>query len=118
MSLIVRQPAAAGTSSLVAKQAAKAAAAKASPRGNGANAAGRPGKRAITGARRIVNRELSPFSRQLSSMLHAGMSLIVSLTTLEEQAAKALQISLATLYRKLPDGEESPPAGDKRKPDA
>jgi type IV pilus assembly protein PilC len=39
----------------------------------------------VSGARRIVNRELAPFSRQLSAMLRAGMSLIVSITTLEEQ---------------------------------
>ncbi len=43
-------------------------------------------KRAVPGARRIVHRELAPFSRQLAAMLHAGMSLIVSLSTLEEQA--------------------------------
>lgn len=42
--------------------------------------------RSVTGAKRIVNRELAPFSRQLAAMLRAGMSLIVSLTTLEEQA--------------------------------
>ncbi len=42
-------------------------------------------KRTVPGARRIVHRELAPFSRQLAAMLHAGMSLIVSLSTLEEQ---------------------------------
>ncbi len=46
-----------------------------------------PKRKPITGARRIVNRELAPFSRQLSSLLHAGMSLIVSLSTLEEQSS-------------------------------
>lgn len=44
-------------------------------------------KHSVPGTGRIVNRELAPFSRQLSSLLNAGMSLIVSLSTLEEQAA-------------------------------
>ena len=39
----------------------------------------------VTGIKRIQNTELVPFSRQLSSMLRAGMSLIASLTTIEEQ---------------------------------
>lgn len=39
----------------------------------------------IAGVGRIINRELAPFSRQLASMLRAGMSLVVSLMTVEEQ---------------------------------
>ena len=39
----------------------------------------------VQGAKRIINRELAPFSRQLAALLNAGMSLIVSLSTLEEQ---------------------------------
>ncbi len=46
-------------------------------------------KRAVPGARRIVHRELAPFSRQLAAMLHAGMSLITGLSTLEEQSVFA-----------------------------
>ncbi|MDD5704849.1 MAG: type II secretion system F family protein [Kiritimatiellae bacterium] len=41
----------------------------------------------ITGVHRIVNRELVPFSRQLAAMMRAGMSIVVSLTTVEEQIA-------------------------------
>lgn len=33
----------------------------------------------------IVNKELGPFSKQLASMLRAGMSLVISLLTIEEQ---------------------------------
>ena len=39
----------------------------------------------ISGIGRIVNNELAPFSRQLASMLRAGMSLVISLMTVEEQ---------------------------------
>ncbi|MBM4164643.1 MAG: type II secretion system F family protein [Lentisphaerae bacterium] len=54
---------------------------------------------AVSGARRIVNRELAPFSRQLSAMLRAGMSLIVGLTTLEEQTTFAPFKKLLTSIR-------------------
>lgn len=36
---------------------------------------------------RIVNRELVPFTRQLAAMMRAGMSIVVSLSTVEEQVA-------------------------------
>ena len=39
----------------------------------------------VSGIGRIVNNELAPFSRQLASMLRAGMSLVISLMTIEEQ---------------------------------
>ena len=39
----------------------------------------------VSGVKKIVNNELGPFSRQLASMLRAGMSLVISLSTLEEQ---------------------------------
>ena len=39
----------------------------------------------VSGISRIVNTELAPFSRQLASMLRAGMSLVISLMTIEEQ---------------------------------
>ena len=39
----------------------------------------------VRGIGRIINTELVPFSRQIASMLRAGMSLVVSLSTIEEQ---------------------------------
>jgi len=39
----------------------------------------------IAGVGQILKKELIPFTRQLSSMLNAGMSVLVSLSTLEEQ---------------------------------
>ena len=39
----------------------------------------------VSGIGRIINNELAPFSRQLASMLRAGMSLVISLMTIEEQ---------------------------------
>ena len=41
----------------------------------------------VTGVKRIIRNELTPFSRQLASMLRSGMSLVVSLSTIEEQVA-------------------------------
>ena len=43
----------------------------------------------IKGVKSIVNKELAPFSRQLSSLLRAGMSLIMSLSTIEDQIVHA-----------------------------
>lgn len=42
-------------------------------------------RRTVPGARKIVNKELPGFSRQLSAMLGAGMSIVASLEALEEQ---------------------------------
>ena len=39
----------------------------------------------VKGVKKIINKELGPFSRQLASMLRAGMSLVISLSTIEEQ---------------------------------
>jgi len=39
----------------------------------------------ISGIGQILSKELIPFTRQLASMLNAGMSVLVSLNTLEEQ---------------------------------
>ena len=39
----------------------------------------------VHGARRLVKREVIPFTRQVSSMLGAGMTILASLQTLEEQ---------------------------------
>jgi type IV pilus assembly protein PilC len=50
--------------------------------------ADKPKTQKISGIGRIVNNELAPFSRQLASMLRAGMSLVISLMTVEEQMDK------------------------------
>jgi len=44
-------------------------------------------KHFVRGAKRIVSRELAPFSRQIAAMLHAGMSLIAALSTIGDQCA-------------------------------
>jgi len=46
----------------------------------------RPKKGYVPGARKIVDRELPAFSRQLAAMLSAGMPIVTSLDTLAEQA--------------------------------
>ncbi len=43
-------------------------------------------RRSVPGARKIVNKELPGFSRQLSAMLGAGMSIVATLDALREQA--------------------------------
>jgi len=70
---------------------------------------GAPGRRpaggaSVRGAKRIVARELAPFSRQLSAMLHAGMSLIASITTIEEQTANPSFRKVLTELRKTIEG--------------
>lgn len=42
-------------------------------------------RRSVPGARKIVNKELPGFSRQLSAMLGAGMSIVATLEALREQ---------------------------------
>lgn len=39
----------------------------------------------VTGVKQILKKELIPFTRQMASMLNAGMSVLVSVCTLEEQ---------------------------------
>ncbi len=48
----------------------------------------RPGvrRRSVPGARKIVSKELPGFSRQLSAMLGAGMSIVATLDALKDQA--------------------------------
>ncbi|MDD4101305.1 MAG: type II secretion system F family protein [Kiritimatiellae bacterium] len=41
----------------------------------------------VSGIRQIKKRELIPFTRQTASMLNAGMSILVAVSTLEEQCA-------------------------------
>jgi type IV pilus assembly protein PilC len=64
------------------------------------------GKRtpAVKGVRKIVNSELLPFSRQISSMLRAGMSLVVSLSTVEEQVVNPNFKAIATGIRETVEG--------------
>jgi type IV pilus assembly protein PilC len=59
----------------------------------------------ITGARKIVNRDVPPFSRQLAAMLSAGMPIVVSLETLEEQAANpSFKYALNELRKNIENG--------------
>ena len=64
------------------------------------------GKRtpAVKGVRKIVNSELVPFSRQISSMLRAGMSLVVSLSTVEEQVVNPNFKAIVTGIRETVEG--------------
>ena len=59
---------------------------QARPAGAGAASAavGRGG--VVQGARKIVNKELVPFTRQTASMMSSGMSLVASLSALHDQA--------------------------------
>ena len=43
----------------------------------------------ISGAKRLRNKELIPFTRQLSSMLGAGMTILASIQTLSDQSSDA-----------------------------
>ena len=52
----------------------------------GANRAG-SGTRNVPGSRRIVLKELAPFTRQLGAMLNAGMPLVQVLSALEDQTS-------------------------------
>jgi type IV pilus assembly protein PilC len=59
----------------------------------------------ITGARKIVNRDIPAFSRQLAAMLSAGMPIVVSLETLEEQAANpSFKYALNELRKNIENG--------------
>ena len=58
----------------------------------------------VTGVKRIVTSALVPFSRQLASMLRAGMSLVVSLATIEEQVAHPGFRGVVTSVRETVEG--------------
>jgi type IV pilus assembly protein PilC len=59
----------------------------------------------ITGARKIVNKDVPAFSRQLAAMLSAGMPIVVSLETLEEQAANpSFKYALGELRKNIENG--------------
>jgi type IV pilus assembly protein PilC len=48
-------------------------------------AAGTVRRGRVAGARRIVNREVGPFTRQVASMMASGMSLVAALSSLHDQ---------------------------------
>lgn len=58
----------------------------------------------VSGARKIRKKELIPFTRQMASMLNAGMSILASVSTLEEQSTNA---SFRQVLRQLRDVIES-----------
>ena len=58
----------------------------------------------VRGVGRILNTELVPFSRQISSMLRAGMSLVVSLSTVEEQVVNPNFKAVVTGIRETVEG--------------
>ena len=58
----------------------------------------------IGGVKRFINTELVPFSRQISSMLRAGMSLVVSLSTIEEQVVNPNFQRVVTGIRETVEG--------------
>jgi type IV pilus assembly protein PilC len=49
----------------------------------------KPRKKRVSGLGQIKKKELIPFTRQTASMLNAGMSILVAVSTLEEQCAHA-----------------------------
>jgi type IV pilus assembly protein PilC len=71
-------------------------------------ASARSGKKThISGIRSIINTELVPFSRQIASMLRAGMSLVVSLSTIEEQVGNPNFKRVVTNIRETVEGGAS-----------
>ena len=59
----------------------------------------------VTGVGQIKKKELIPFTRQTSSMLNAGMSILASVSTLEEQCEHAgFKIVLKTLRDNIESG--------------
>ncbi|MEI8243078.1 MAG: type II secretion system F family protein [bacterium] len=81
--------------------APRPAASQARPSGGGV--AGRGG--AVHGAKKIVNKELGPFTRQISSMMTSGMSLVASLSALHDQAeSPAFRVVLGELLATIEGG--------------
>ena len=57
------------------------------------------------GAKKIVNKELGPFTRQISSMMTSGMSLVSSLSALHDQAeSPAFRLVLGDLLSTIEGG--------------
>jgi type IV pilus assembly protein PilC len=69
----------------------------------GRGAIGRGG--VVHGAKKIVNKELGPFTRQISSMMTSGMSLVASLSALHDQAeTPAFRVVLGELLAAIEGG--------------
>lgn len=59
----------------------------------------------IRGAQKIIRTDLPPFSRQMAAMLSAGMPIVASLETLEEQALNPnFKIALGEVKRSIEGG--------------
>ncbi len=59
----------------------------------------------VHGAKKIVNKELGPFTRQISSMMTSGMSLVASLSALHDQAeTPAFRVVLGELLASIEGG--------------
>jgi len=59
----------------------------------------------IRGAQKIVRKDLPSFSRQMAAMLSAGMPIVASLETLEEQAVNPnFKIAIGTLKKSIEGG--------------
>ena len=59
----------------------------------------------VRGAKKIVGKELGPFTRQISSMMSSGMSLVASLSALHDQAeSPAFRLVLGDLLSTIEGG--------------
>ena len=59
----------------------------------------------VQGAKKMVNKDLPPFSRQMAAMLAAGMPIVAALETLEEQAVNPnFKLVLSAVKRSIEGG--------------
>jgi type IV pilus assembly protein PilC len=62
-------------------------------------------KQKVIGVNQILKKELIPFTRQMASMLNAGMSVLVSICTLEEQCEHpGFKVVLKSLRQSIESG--------------
>jgi len=81
------------------------AAPPARPAGGGTASAAAGRGRSVAGVKKIVNKELGPFTRQVSSMMSSGMSLVASLSALHDQAeSPAFRVVLGDLLATIEGG--------------
>lgn len=60
---------------------------------------------AVRGTRRIVNKELGPFTRQISSMMTSGMSVVTALSALHDQTENpSFRVVVGDLLRTIEGG--------------
>lgn len=99
MSPVVRSITSAATG---VPQAAK----RAAPAGGDAGTKAKPrGQQRIAGAAKIAEKELPTFSRQLAAMLSAGMPIVASLDTLEEQTENpAFKVVIGRVKKSIENG--------------